>query len=127
MKNWIIKNTQTADQEGVHLRWDDVFKKIGKNEKAPDDFLRESLRSRGADDGNNKYVFDSYELPNYSSRVKASKNLLYTIIKNIVKEIEINDRILRQLLFLFNLELWTQIFIENDNLSNPNLELNKFC
>ena len=42
------------------------------------------------------------------------------------KEIEINDRILRQLLFLFNMELWTQIFIENDNLSNPNLTLNRF-
>ena len=42
------------------------------------------------------------------------------------KEIEINDKILRQLLFLFNLELWTQIFVENDNLTNPNLELNKF-
>ena len=55
------------------------------------------------------------------------KNILAHNDSNIAsKEIEINDRILRQLLFLFNLELWTQIFIENDNLTNPNLELNKF-
>ena len=55
------------------------------------------------------------------------ENILAHNDSNITsKEIEINDRILRQLLFLFNLELWTQIFIENDNLTNPNLELNKF-
>jgi hypothetical protein len=64
-----------------------------------------------------------------------SKSYANNLFQNIVsnnngnitnKEIEINDIILRQLLFLFNLELWTQIFIENDNLANPNLELNKF-
>lgn len=64
-----------------------------------------------------------------------SKSYTKDLFQNIVnsndgkitnKEIEINDRILRQLLFLFNLELWTQIFIESDNFSNPNLNLNKF-
>ena len=40
--------------------------------------------------------------------------------------LEINDKILRQIMFLFNLELWFQIFIENDNLKNPNLSLDKF-
>jgi len=64
-----------------------------------------------------------------------SKSYANNLFQNIVsnndgnitnKEIEINDIILRQLLFLFNLELWTQIFIESDNLANPNLELNKF-
>jgi len=47
--------------------------------------------------------------------------------KNITnKDVEINDRVLRQIMFLFNLELWYQIFIENDDLKNPNLSLNKF-
>jgi len=47
--------------------------------------------------------------------------------KNITnKDVEINDRVLRQIMFLFNLELWHQIFIENDDLKNPNLSINKF-
>ena len=47
--------------------------------------------------------------------------------KNIVnKDVEINDRVLRQIMFLFNLELWYQIFIENDDLKTPNLSINKF-
>ena len=60
-----------------------------------------------------------------------SKNLFKNIISNNSgkinnKEIEINDRNLRQLLFLFNLELWTQMFIESDDISNLNLSLNNF-
>jgi len=47
--------------------------------------------------------------------------------KNITnKDVEINDRVLRQIMFLFNLELWHQIFIENDDLKTPNLSINKF-
>jgi asparagine synthetase B (glutamine-hydrolysing) len=47
--------------------------------------------------------------------------------KNIItKDIEINDKILRQIMFLFNLELWYKIFIENDNLKNPSLSINNF-
>jgi asparagine synthase (glutamine-hydrolysing) len=42
------------------------------------------------------------------------------------KYVEIDDVILRQILFLFNLELWYQIFIESDNLKNPDLSLNRF-
>jgi asparagine synthase (glutamine-hydrolysing) len=42
------------------------------------------------------------------------------------KNTEIDDSILRQILFLFNLELWDQIFIKNDDLKNPNLSLDKF-
>ena len=47
--------------------------------------------------------------------------------KNITsKDIEINDKILRQIMFLFNLEMWYQIFIENDNLKNPSLSMKTF-
>ena len=47
--------------------------------------------------------------------------------KNITtKDIEINDKVLRQIMFLFNLEMWYQLFIENDNLKNPSLSLNSF-
>jgi asparagine synthase (glutamine-hydrolysing) len=42
------------------------------------------------------------------------------------KNTEIDDSILRQILFLFNLELWDQIFIKNNELRNPNLSLDKF-
>jgi len=42
------------------------------------------------------------------------------------KNIEINDRILRQILFLFNLELWHQLFIEENNFKNPSLSLDRF-
>ena len=42
------------------------------------------------------------------------------------KNTEIDDSVLRQILFLFNLELWDQIFIKNDDLKNPNLSLDKF-
>jgi len=38
----------------------------------------------------------------------------------------VNYRVLRQIMFLFNLELWYQIFIENDDLKTPNLSINKF-
>jgi asparagine synthase (glutamine-hydrolysing) len=47
--------------------------------------------------------------------------------KNIKsKDIEINDRILRQIMFLFNLELWYQMFIEVDDIKNPSLSINKY-
>jgi asparagine synthase (glutamine-hydrolysing) len=42
------------------------------------------------------------------------------------KDIEINDRILRQIMFLFNLELWYQMFIEVDDIKNPSLSINKY-
>ncbi|SVE00336.1 uncharacterized protein METZ01_LOCUS453190, partial [marine metagenome] len=42
------------------------------------------------------------------------------------KNTEIDDNVLRQILFLFNLVLWDQIFIKNDNLRNPSLSLDKF-
>ena len=42
------------------------------------------------------------------------------------KNTEIDDNVLRQILFLFNLVLWDQIFIKNDDLRNPNLSLDKF-
>ena len=45
---------------------------------------------------------------------------------NRTKEKEIDDQILRQTLFLFNLEMWYQLFIESENFENPTLEINKF-
>ena len=42
------------------------------------------------------------------------------------KDIEINDKILRQIMFLFNLEIWYQLFIENNNFKNPSLSINDF-
>lgn len=36
------------------------------------------------------------------------------------------DNPYRQLLFLTNLELWIKLFIENDNLKNPNLSINAY-
>lgn len=63
----------------------------------------------------------SDSLKNIFSQVSKIKD------KNIVtKDVEINDRILRQIMFLFNMELWYQIFIENDNLKNPSLSIDNF-
>jgi hypothetical protein len=42
------------------------------------------------------------------------------------KNTEIDDNVLRQILFLFNLELWDQLFINNNDLRNPNLSLDRF-
>ena len=44
---------------------------------------------------------------------------------NRSKEKEIDDHILRQTLFLFNLELWHQIFIDSKDLKNQPLSLEK--
>tara|TARA_Y100000310_G_scaffold345718_1_gene468779 strand:- start:14649 stop:16499 length:1851 start_codon:yes stop_codon:yes gene_type:complete len=46
-------------------------------------------------------------------------------IKNS-KDKEIDDNILRQTMFLFNLEIWHQIFLDEDNFKNPVLDINKF-
>ena len=46
-------------------------------------------------------------------------------IKNS-KDKEIDDNILRQTMFLFNLELWHQIFLDGDNFKNPALDIDKF-
>ena len=72
----------------------------------------------------------------YSHR-RSYLNIDYSYVKKICdkasqvrneqsKNTEIDDSILRQILFLFNLELWDQIFIKNDDLKNPNLSLDKF-
>jgi len=54
-------------------------------------------------------------------------NVTKTEDKSITsKDREINDRLLRQIMFLFNLELWYQIFIESDNLRNPSLSITRF-
>ena len=42
------------------------------------------------------------------------------------KDKEIDDNILRQTMFLFNLEIWHQIFLDRDNFKNPFLDINKF-
>ena len=42
------------------------------------------------------------------------------------KEKEMDDNVLRQTMFLFNLELWHQIFLDQDNFKNPILDINKF-
>lgn len=54
-----------------------------------------------------------------------SEKILNSKINNS-KEKEIDDNILRQTLFLFNLEMWYKMFIESDNFKNPTLEINKF-
>ena len=62
---------------------------------------------------------DSLKINSLSQRILNAK------IENS-KEKEIDDNILRQTLFLFNLEMWYKMFIESDNFKNPTLEINKF-
>ena len=62
---------------------------------------------------------DSLKINSLSQRILNAK------IENS-KEKEIDDNILRQTLFLFNLEMWYKMFIESDNFKNPNLSLNSY-
>ena len=57
--------------------------------------------------------------PTYWNKIKGARS-------ELSKDVEIDDNILRQILFLFNLELWYQIFIESDNVTKPDLSLNRF-
>ena len=61
-----------------------------------------------------------------NDRILKMCKMISDININNSKDIEINDLILRQILFMFNLELWNKIFIENDNFKTPNLKLDKF-
>ena len=90
----------------------DFFKKefIGVSE----DFLKKSLL--------NKNEFFNSKSTNVLDMCKKVKN----VNTNNSKDIEINDLLLRQILFLFNLELWNKMFIENDNFKNPNLTLENY-
>ena len=49
-----------------------------------------------------------------------------TEIEENSKDKEIGDNVLRQTMFLFNLELWHQIFLDEDNFKKPILNINKF-
>ena len=53
----------------------------------------------------------------------SNKIIQYSVNRN--KEKEIDDHILRQTLFLFDLELWHQIFIDSKDLKNQPLSLEK--
>ena len=53
----------------------------------------------------------------------SNKIIQYTVNRN--KEKEIDDHILRQTLFLFNLELWHRIFIDSKDLKNQPFSLEK--
>lgn len=66
-------------------------------------------------------------LNNKNSLQYLFNNVTKTDDKNITsKDKEINDRLLRQIMFLFNLELWYRIFIESDDLRNPSLSMAQF-
>ncbi len=96
--------------------WGIPFYDFFKNEFLPvaEDLLEKSYSHRRSylniDDSYVKKICDKAS----QVRNKQSKNT------------EIDDNILRQILFLFNLELWDQIFIKNNELRNPNLSLDKF-
>jgi len=69
---------------------------------------------------NREYLnVESFRLDSLSKKISGSN------IKNS-KNKEIDDNILRQTLFLFNLELWSQIFLDGDNFKNPILNIDKF-
>ena len=62
---------------------------------------------------------ESIKLESLTNKISSSN------IKNS-KDKEIDDNVLRQTMFLFNLELWHQIFLDEDNFKNPILNINKF-
>ena len=48
------------------------------------------------------------------------------VTTNNSKDVEINDLLLRQILFLFNIELWNKLFIDNDDFKNPKLRMDDY-
>ena len=94
VKNWVLKKIKDEDeQEKWNSRWEIIFNKklsgIG-NENTPDDFIRESLRSRPIKDENNETVFDSYQIRDLSKRVSGTKHLIYQIIKSQIQSSNTN-------------------------------------
>ena len=75
--------------------------------------IEESIKNKRA------YLnFESLKINSLSEKILNSK------IENS-KDKEIDDNILRQTLFLFNLEMWYKMLIELDNFKYPTLEINK--
>jgi asparagine synthase (glutamine-hydrolysing) len=74
-------------------------------------------------------------IKNHRPFLTSDSNQIHDLFSNVLKlddknikskDIEINDRILRQIMFLFNLELWYQMFIESNDMKNPSLNINKY-
>jgi|TARA_B100001540_G_scaffold305414_1_gene316315 asparagine synthase (glutamine-hydrolysing) len=61
-----------------------------------------------------------------SIKFESLTNKIYNSEIQKTKDKEIDDNILRQTMFLFNLEIWHQIFLDEHNFKNPNLDINKF-
>ena len=75
---------------------------------------------------NKSFILDRPYLNEKNSYVTKIYNKIREFRSESYKHKEIDDVILRQILFLFNLELWYQIFIKSDNMKKPNLSLNRF-
>ena len=75
---------------------------------------------------NKSFILDRSYLNEKNSYVTKIYNKIREFRSESYKHKEIDDVILRQILFLFNLELWYQIFIKSDNMKKPNLSLNRF-
>ena len=71
-------------------------------------------------------ILDRPYLNENNSYVTKICNKIKDARSELSKDLEIDDNILRQILFLFNLELWYQIFIESNNVKKPDLSLNRF-
>jgi asparagine synthase (glutamine-hydrolysing) len=63
-----------------------------------------------------------YKIPRIRKLIQSIKNRKDLSVKSHLT----SDNAFRQMLFLTNLEIWNKLFIENDNLKNPNLSLNSY-
>ncbi len=79
-----------------------------------EDFLRKSIL-------NENQFFNSK-----NERVLEMCKTISNVTTNNSKDIEINDLLLRQILFLFNLELWKKMFIDNDDFRAPKLKIDDY-
>lgn len=83
VKNHVLSHLETDEErEEYGLKWDAIIGKI--NSEKADDFLRESLRSRGRVH-NDRWIFDKYKIGNSEELVSVTKARLYKIIKNMIK------------------------------------------
>ena len=90
------------------------------------DFFKSEFLSIAESVINKSMILDRPYLNENNSYVTKICNKIKEVGSDLSKNVEIDDKILRQILFLFNLELWYQIFIEGDNVKKPNLSLNRF-
>lgn len=93
IKNYLLKQfSDKKDKDDYSKKWDKIIDAVTKYNKKPDDFLRESLISRGSEDETGKYTFQKFPIQVQSKKlVKVTKDNLYKVIKYNFEKLKDKD------------------------------------